>query len=269
VGIVASSVLAAWIGESHGWRAAFYLFGGVGVLLAGLMAWRLRDDRATPPDATVASAAAPEKLGDALRAILRVRTFYFLSFAFGAMVFVNVGFTTWMPTFLFERFSLSLKTAAFQAVFLHLLFAFFGVMIGGRISDRLAARRRTVRIETEWLGLLLGAPFIYLLGASANLWVVYAALAGFGLFRGLYDSNLFAALFDVIEPKHRATATGLMLAFAFTVGATAPLILGFLKPRIGLSTGLSALAVAYLVGGLALLFAGKTCFPREYRREAA
>jgi MFS family permease len=265
VGVVASSVLAAWIGEQHGWRAAFYVFGGGGIVLAALLAWRLRND--TP--AADAPRAAGEGLRASLAAILRVRTFYFLSFAFGAMVFVNVGFTTWMPTFLYERFALSLKTAAFQAVFLHLLFAFFGVMIGGRISDRLAARRSTIRIQIEWIGLLAGAPFIFLLGAAPELWIVYVALAGFGLFRGLYDSNLFAALFDVIEPRHRSTATGLMLAFAFTVGATAPLLLGYLKPQVGLSTGLSALALAYALGGVALLMAQRTCFPREFRRETA
>lgn len=265
VGIVVSSLAAAWIGESYGWRAAFYVFGSGGVVLAFIVAWRLRNDRSSEVGA---DASPPGALRESLAAILRVRTFYFLSFAFGAMVFVNVGFTTWMPTFLYERFDLSLKTAAFQAVFLHLLFAFIGVIAGGRVSDRLAGQRKTIRVEAGWLGLLLGAPFIYLMGASSSLWLVYFALGAFGLFRGLYDSNLFAALFDVIEPRHRSTATGLMLAFAFTVGATAPLLLGYLKPLVGLSAGLSGLAAAYVIGGLALLVASKTCFPREHRGEA-
>lgn len=263
-GIVASSVLAAWIGELYGWRAAFHFFGIGGIVLASLMIWRLQNDKVARPTRTDST---KEKLGDTLRAILRVRTFYFLSFAFGTMVFVNVGFTTWMPTFLFEQFNLKLKEAAFQAVFLHLLFAFFGVMIGARITDRLASTRSVVRMEAGWIGLLLGAPFIYFMGASSQLMVVYVSLAGFGLFRGVYDSNLFAALFDVIEPQHRSTATGLMLAFAFTIGATAPLILGYLKPVIGLSQGLSALAVVYLIGGASILYAQKTCFPGEYRKE--
>ncbi len=89
------------------------------------------------------------------------------------------------------------------------------------------------------LGCCLDAHFIFLLGVSSNLGVVYFALAGFGLFRGLYDSNLFAALFDVVPPRYRSSATGLMLAFAFIVGATAPLILGFVKQYSGLGVGLS------------------------------
>jgi MFS family permease len=259
VGIVASSVIAAAIGERYGWRASFYAFGGFGVLMAGVLMARLRDDR---PASSGEKAPTP---GEALRVVLRIPTFHFLSAAFGAMVFVNVGFTTWMPTFLYERFHLSLKEAAFHAVFLHLVFAFFGVMLGGRVSDRLAPRRPGVRLETGWIGLALGAPFIWLLGASPTLAVVYAGLAGFGFFRGIYDSNLFAALFDVVPPRYRSSATGLMLAFAFIVGATAPALLGYLKPRIGLSTGLSALAFAYVLGGALIFAAGRLTFARDHR----
>ncbi len=261
VGVVASSVLAAAIGEKFGWRTSFYVFGGFGIVMAAVLMSRLQNDRVAGPP-TAAPFANPS-LREVLGVVLRIPTFYLLSLAFGAMVFVNVGFTTWMPTFLYERFHLSLKEAAFQAVFLHLLFAFFGVMLGGRLSDTLAARRPTVRLETGWLGLLLGAPFIWLLGTSPNLAVVYAALAGFGFFRGVYDSNLFAALFDVVPPRYRSSATGLMLAFAFIVGATAPTILGYIKPLVGLGTGLSALAFAYLLGAAALFTATKLFFAHD------
>ena len=56
-----------------------------------------------------------------------------------------------------------------------------------------------MRIEFECAGLLLGAPFIALMGLTDNFWLCCLGLAGFGFCRGIYDSNLFAALFDVIE----------------------------------------------------------------------
>jgi sugar phosphate permease len=181
-------------------------------------------------------------------------------------VFAHVGFTTWMPTFLYERFSLSLEAAAFHAVFLHLLFAFFGVLIGGRISDRLSGRRTTIRLEVGCVGLLLGAPCIYLLGASGSLWVVNMALAGFGLFRGFYDSNFLAAVLDVIEPRHHSTATGLLLASGFVISAAAPVLLGYIKTGVGLNAGLSALSAAYMIGAIAIFIASRSCFEREYLR---
>jgi len=271
IGIVASSWIAGWVGEIHGWRATFYTFGSFGLLMVVVVAVRLRNERRDEAVAHPATQAAgpPIRLGEVLRRVLRTPTLYFLSVAFGGMVFVGVGYATWMPTFLHEKFHLSVKEAAVNSMLWHYIFAFIGVMVGGRVSDRLAERRKTIRMEVEYLGLLGGAPFIWLMGASSDLTLVYVALGGFGFFRGLYDSNLFAALFDVIPPKYRSSATGLMLCCAFTVGSTSPLLLGYLKQHkhIDLGLGLSSLAFVYLLGGVVIWSALKLCFARDYYRE--
>jgi sugar phosphate permease len=277
VGIVVSSWIAGWVGESHGWRATFYTFGAFGLLMAVVVALRLRNEHrdfevaASLRDANdrqhTASRSDAPSLGEVLRSVLRTPTLYFLSVAFGAMVFATVGYMTWMPTFLYEKFHLSLKDAAFYSMLYHFIFAFIGVMVGGRVSDRLAARRPTIRMEMEYLGLLLGAPFIWLMGTSSNLTTVYVALAGFGFFRGIYDSNLFAALFDVIPPRYRSSATGLMLCCAFTVGATSPVLLGYVKQHVNLSIGLSSMAFVYLLGAVLIFAATKMCFAKDYYHE--
>jgi MFS family permease len=267
IGIVASSWIAGWVGQLHGWRSTFYTFGSFGVLLAAVVALRLRNEH---HDAAQAEPTRePVRLGEVLRAILRTPTIYFLSVAFGGMVFVNVGWMTWMPTYLYEKFHLPLKDAALYAMLYHHIFAFIGVMVGGRVSDRLAARRRTIRLEIEVLGLLLGAPFIWLMGSSSNLTLVYIALGAFGFFRGLYDSNLFAALFDVIPTRYRSSATGLMLSCAFTVGATSPILLGYVKQHVNLGIGLSYLAFVYLSSAAVIFVALRKFFPRDYIQETA
>lgn len=267
VGIVASSWIAGWLGELHGWRSTFYTFGFFGVLLAVVVAVRLRNEQS---DAELAQPVRePVKLGDVMRTILRTPTIYFLSLAFGGMVFVNVGWMTWMPTFLYERFHLPLKDAALYAMLYHHIFAFLGVMVGGRFSDRLAARRRTIRMEVEIFGLLLGAPFIWLMGSLSNLTMVYVALAGFGFFRGIYDSNLFAALFDVIPARFRSSATGLMLSCAFTVGATSPILLGYMKQHVNLGLGLSCLALVYLFSAAMIFIALRKFFLKDFLADSA
>ncbi|MBI5393939.1 MAG: MFS transporter, partial [Verrucomicrobia bacterium] len=82
-----------------------------------------------------------------------------------------------------------------------------------------------------------------------------------------YDSNLFAALFDVIPPRYRSSATGLMLCCAFTVGATSPVLLGYVKQHINLSIGLSSLAFVYLLGAALIFIATKVFFAKDYYRE--
>ena len=137
-------------------------------------------------------------------------------------------------------------------------------MVGGRLTDRWAAMRRTIRFEANAFGLLLGAPFIFAMSQTSSEALCFVALGLFGLFRGIYDSNLFAALFDVIKPQYRASATGLMLSFAFLVGAFSPTVLGWLKPMFGLSVGLASLAAFYVLGGAVILLARALFFGKDY-----
>lgn len=265
-GIVCGGVLAAWIGTRFGWRSSFYFFGGIGVFWAFLLLFLLRNDRkdalslqGEPEPKQKESVPAAE----VLRNTLGKPTLYFLSLAFGGHVFVSTGFVTWMPTFLHERFGMSLTRANFDAMFYHHLFAYFGVLAAATLSDYLAKKRKSVRMEIESLGMLLASPFIFLMGYSDDLRLVYFALCGFGLFRGVYDSNLFVALFDVIEPKYRSTATGLMLSFAFVVGSLSPVLLGAVKEHAGLEQGIMALAAVYLGSSILIAVGLKTCYNQD------
>lgn len=265
-GVVVSGFLAAWIGERWGWRASFWVFGIAGVVWAALVAWRLKDASASSAPAKNAATAVAARipLREVCTVLWRKPTVLLLALALGGMVFVHIGYLTWAPTYLKEKFGLSLSHAGFTSMFYHHLLAYGGVLLGGWWSDRMATRRRTVRMETCGLGLLLGAPFLLTLGSAGNLTLTCVALAGFGFFRGIYDSNLMAAPYDVVPPKYRASATGLMLAFAFIIGSAAPVILGWMKSRMGLGVGLSSLGFVYLLSAALVFIALKFFFPRDY-----
>jgi sugar phosphate permease len=261
-GVVVSGFLAAWIGQTWGWRASFFVFGSAGVLWAVLVAWRLKD---APRSSGPASPRVP--LQEVCSVVFRKPTVILLALAFGGMVFVHIGYLTWMPTFLRERFELSLSNSGFSSMFYHHLLAYVGVLFGGWLSDRLAPRRKRVRMEIEFAGLLLGAPFIFWMGSAASLTLTYMALAGFGFFRGLYDSNLMAAAFDVIPPRYRASATGLILSIGFIIGSAAPLVLGAMKSSLGLGFGLSSLGAVYLFSAGLVLLAMSCSFHRDFHHE--
>lgn len=278
-GIIASGLIAGWIADHYGWREAFYVFGGFGVFWSIVLLIRLKH---TPPPtdivgdpaddllATTHAAPAPADripLSVILHEVFRKPTVWALCLSFAGHQFVGIAYLTWMPTFLHEKFGLNLMNAGFSSMAFHHVFAMVGVLVGGRISDLLAPRRYTARMETEALGLLLGAPFVLLMGAADQLWLCFLGLSLFGLFRGVYDSNLFAAQFDVIPPRLRSSSVGLMLAFGFMVGAIGPYLLGLLKGSLGLTVGISLLSVVYFAAGVCMLVARFLFFPRDYIRE--
>ena len=262
-GVVFGGTIAAWIATQYGWRNAFWCFGVIGIVWAIVLYCSFRNDhrdfallfadhnKANKP------AATKVPLSKALGAILSRPTFYLLSLAFGGMCFVNVGFLTWMPKYLTSQFGVSTTWAAFNATFYHHLLAYVSVFVAAGISDWLSTKVKSIRMQMEFIGLFFGTPFIYYMGASDNLLYVYVSLALFGLFRGVYDSNLFAAMFDVIEPQYRATASGIMLSVAFIIGSASPYALAILAERVNnnFGPGLSWLAVAYFVSAILVLIA--------------
>ena len=183
-----------------------------------------------------------------------------LAVGLGMMVYVDVGFKTWMPSHLQESFGVAKGSAALNAVLWHYIGAFVGVTMGGRLSDRLAKRRPSVRMETNIAGLALAVPFIVWMAFAPSLALCGVAMALFGVFRGVYDSNLMASLFDIIPRRYHASGAGLMLSFAFVFGSTSPVVLGLLKDRFDSSAGLASLAAFYLVGAAVIAVARRRTY---------
>lgn len=258
-GIVLSGLVAGYVGEHYGWQRAFYLFGGFGVVLALIFFSRIPKD--APQALTDGQTLAD--ISRTARVIVRKPTVVLLTLGFGCMVFVNVGYLTWMPSFLVDKFGLSLTDAGFSSLVYHHLGAFLGVLSGARIADHYARTNPRARLVVQALGLLLGAPFIYWMSQVDSQLLTYAALFGFGIFRGWYDSNIVASLYEVIPARMRSSAYGLMLACAFLIGASAPYWLGVLKPTLGLTTGLASLSIAYVLGGLLIGLGAVRYFSRD------
>ena len=253
IGIVGSSYLTGYIADTFGWRIAFYAFGGFGILLAIVIYFRLKDSIVVK---NIISGSEPrESIKEVLKVILNTPTAILLTLAFAGMQFAGIGFLTWMPTFLHEKFSFSLARAGFDSTFYHHAAAFIGIIVGARIADKLAQKVTGIRGLVQMIGLLIGIPFIIIIGNSDSLLIIYSALAIFGFSRGIYDSNLLAALYDVVAIPYRATATGLLLMFGFIVGAASPFLLGKIKPVFGLANGLAFLSVGFLFSSICILIA--------------
>jgi sugar phosphate permease len=265
-GIVLSGLIAGYVGEQYGWEKAFFLFGGFGILLAFLIFKRLQKDNPRTIIQEVSPISTREKVREISRTALiigRKPSFWLLTLAFGCMVFVNVGYLTWMPSFLAEKFTLSLTNAGFSSLFYHYLGAFLGVLSGAKIADHYSKSTPQSRLIIQSLGLLIGAPFIYWMSMTNNLTLAYVALFVFGFFRGWYDSNIVASLYEIVPMKLRSTSYGLMLACAFLIGASSPYLLGYIKPTLGLSAGLASLSIVYVIGGLLIASAVVFTFKKD------
>ena len=248
-GIIGVSAASGFLAEggADGWRVPFKLFGGIGVLWAVALALGLRGTDTAHQNAEPAK-REKASLKEAFTVFVSNPSALLLAAGLGMMIYVDVGFKTWMPSHLQESFGVAKGSAALNAVLWHYLGAFVGVTLGGRISDRLVARRPSVRMETNIAGLALAVPFIVWMAYAPSLAACCVAMALFGVFRGVYDSNLMASLFDIIPQRYHASGAGLMLSCGFVFGSTSPVALGVLKEHFSSAAALASLAVFYLVG---------------------
>ena len=173
-----------------------------------------------------------------------------------------------MPTCLQENFGLDSTRAAFDASFYMQAAAAVGILLGARLSDRYAEKYPAARIWALVAGLVLGAPFFYMIGKASSEAGVCAAMAGYGLFKGVYDSNLVASLYEVIAPRFRAMATSVSFMFSFLISCFSPWLLGILKPAIGLNGGMSLMGVVYLASAIPLVIAIRYTLKKDRYTEA-
>ena len=82
------------------------------------------------------------------------------------------------------------------------------------------------------------------------------AVAAYGVFRGFFEVNTHASLFDVIAPKYRSTAVGLLNMIAFFFGGLSGLLIGKLSEASGVrgfETGFALMGGVYALAGCLML----------------
>ncbi len=273
VGTIGGGFFAGLIGQYYGWRLSFLVFGGLGIIL-GLVLRKFLVEPARGAtdiiDATGAHAPPPRSGGlslpEFLRLIARTPTLLCLMGAFMCANFVAVVLLSWMPKFLYDKFHMGLAMAGLTATIFVQLASMVGAPIGGWLADKWRRRSARGRLGVQMIGVLGGAPFVALCGLTPSVGTVILALTIWGFFKGLYDANIFASVFDVVRPEARGTAAGFMNAIGWLAGGgSAPLVIGLIAQRQSLSLAI-ALASTVYVAAAVLLFVGIVFF---VKRDAA
>lgn len=262
IGIVVCSVISGHLANANesGWRLSFWIFGGIALVWALVVMFALKDS----PRLSGGGEEGLKSVGEAFKSFVEKPSSLILMAALGCYFFATYGFKAWAPMFMMRSFpDIDPAKAVFHAVFWFYLGAFVGVNLGGRISDVLKAQRPAVRFEVELAGMLLCIPFILLMALTENLALMIIAILMFGFATGVYDSNLYAALFDVVNPRYRAVATGLFGCGGCIVGAFGPAVMGFLNDTFSARISMASLAVFAIVGAACILYARIARFEKD------
>jgi MFS family permease len=279
MGTIGGGYFAGLLAERYGWRLSFVVFGGLGVLLGFVLHRFLIEpprgaSEGAAPGVGVAASPDPRSpnprsptpgsrldFAGFLRLAGRTPTLLCLLGAFMCANFVAVVLLSWMPKFLFDRFHMGLAMSGLTATIFVQLASMAGAPIGGWWADWWRRRSPRGRMAVQAIGMFGGAPFVVVCGLTQSVGTLILALTLWGFFKGLYDANIFASVFDVVPPAARGRAAGFMNMIGWLAGGgSAPIVIGLVAARSSLGVAMALASVVYVAAGL-LLVIGMAVFP--------
>ena len=242
----------ATIAAAFSWQQTFLCFGIAGVAYAALLAIMLEDRRNEKsecgPDATEPPAKEPVWKSFAL--IFSNISFWTILFFFAASSLPGWSTKNWLPTLFAESLGIPMSQAGPLSTITIAVSSFFGVLIGGSLSDNWVRKNIRGRIYTSAIGLAMMIPALVFIGLGSGLVSAIGAGVCFGVGYGMFDTNNMPILCQFVSSRHRATAYGIMNMTGVFFGALITQVLGRWADNGNLGLGFALMAAAL---GIALL----------------
>lgn len=245
VGSALGFVLGGWLDKNFGWRNAFFIAGGPGVLLALLCLLIVEPPRK--------QRETPLAVGEAARSLWASGRYVWAVAGFIGQTFALGGFSQWAPKLLYKKFHMELHDADFAFGVLVVVTGFAGTFIGGAWADRAPGADRTAAaLKVCAISTAVAAPFGLLAmltpGSMTALFFVAMGVAQLGIFMSMSPFN--AVVLGAVPPDTRATAMAASIFAGHLLGdlISMPLV-GFLSDSFG-----GNLALAMMILPVALAF---------------
>ncbi|WNG44995.1 MFS transporter [Archangium minus] len=255
VGAAVGYGLGGWLSQAYSWHMAFFVGGAPGLVL-GAMAFFMPEPQRGAMDGPEAQTKLPFLVG--LKGLANNWAFWWTTGGYTLMTFAIGGLGYWLPTFLVSERGMTPGDAGFTSGAVTATAGLLGTIAGGWLGDKMDRKMAGGGLRMSGVGLLVAAPLMYLstkVDSHAPMFAIIF-LAQFFIF--LNSGPINAAIVNGVPSAFRAFAMGLNVLFIHMLGdAISPTVIGKVADLSSLSFAIELNAVPVLLGGLALLMAGK------------
>ncbi|MBN1259210.1 MAG: MFS transporter [Anaerolineae bacterium] len=279
LGFMVGTILATQLGAVMGWRQVFFLTGGLGIVVAVIIFFTVREVPRGSSEPEFQGLESTERYRidwETVRGLLRNRTLLLLM----AQGFFGV-FPWNVLTFWFFRY---LETErgytpgqAMTTMLVAIVALAAGYFVGGSLGDALFKRSPRGRVLVGGSGVLLGAGFLLITmninAANTTLFMVLMAFTGITM--SIAAPNVMATVHDTTVPEVRSTARSMHKLVEDGGAAMAPWLAGVIAMRASLHTAILGICVstwiicAILFGVTALVVPGDVERLRHTMQERA
>jgi MFS family permease len=274
LGFMVGTVLATMLGGTLGWRRVFFITGSIGVVIAALIFFTVREK---PRGSAEPEMEALEEIGtyridwQAVRGLLRNRSLlllmgqgFFGVFAWNVLIF---WFFRYLET---ERGYTSGQAMTTMLVAIAALSV--GYLLGGNLGDAFFKRTPRGRAIVGGLGTLAAAVFLLLtmsvpVGNADNdraSETLFTVLLGFtGVTMSITAPNAMATVPDITLPETRSSAQAVRKLVEDGGAALAPYLAGVIAMRSSLHVAIITICVSTWLACAALFGAVAYFVPRD------
>lgn len=255
VGVILGMGIGGAIVDHWGWRAAFFIAGAPGLLVALLVRLTVREPLRGQSEGIVA-APEVEPLGTVLRTLWRLRTFRHLALGASLQAFFGYGFLAWAPTFMMRVHDMSPGEVGLPLGLILGLGGLTGALVSGGMSDRLARRDPRWYVWLPALTAVAMIPFALLFlywptAMAAMLFFAPAVCLG-----NFYPPPIYALTQGLVGARMRGIAASILLLVINLIGlGLGPWLVGVLNDALNAQFGAHAIRYSLAIIGLSNIWA--------------
>lgn len=247
--------LGGAVGATLGWRWAFLIIGGPGMLVAAL-AYRLREPSRGAADRMHLGVAEEDVAGEAeaiheplftegfgtfmrdmnrglradLRTIWRIPTMKFALIGVSVLLFSITAVGTWLPQFYERQLHVSNGQAEGYVALMVILGGVPGILLGGRVADRYATKVRGARVAIPAYCILIGTSLFTVSYLRLPFGPAFALEVLGWFITTMAIPGLRAGLSDAVPANLRGAGFGAFNLVSVVFGAAAaPLVVSVLS----------------------------------------
>ena len=254
-GIMFGLFAGGWINEFFGWRAAFFVVGVPGLILALIVRYTLAEPPRGMAEGRTDSGEQPS-IGETLSYLWAKKSFRHMSFAGALSAFVGYGFVTWAPAFLIRSYGMGTGEIGTWFGLILGIPGGLGIFLGGYLADKFGAKDPKWYLWTTAIALLVLTPFNLLVYLATDSTMSLIGMIIPVILGNFYQATTFSQTQGISALRMRAVAAGILLFILNFIGlGFGPQVVGIVSDLLSDAYGPESLRYALLICSLVNIWA--------------
>ncbi|MCJ7660965.1 MAG: MFS transporter [Anaerolineales bacterium] len=247
LGYMLGLIVATFLAASIGWRGIFYITGSLGLLLAVVIFFGVKDPprgQSEPEMEDLDKIGVYKFDGKVALGLFRKKSFIFLVLQGFVGVFPWNVITYWFFRYLeTERFYSA--DEVFMTMAPAVLVLASGYFVGGALGDMAFKRSPRGRVLVSLVGVILGAFFLVItMNVPIENQIFFLVMLMFtALFIPFASPNVISTVYDITLPEVRSTALSIQYFIENAGAALAPLLAGIIASNSSLHNAILIICV--------------------------